>query len=152
MITYEKPLLKDIDLMLKLVAPEVEKGLILPRSKEEMSRNIRSYHLAKFQDKIIGFCALNIYTTTLAEIRSLIVAQEYRNRGIAQELVMKNIQEGLELGISNFLVLTYRPNLFKHLGFEEIQKEKIPYQKIWADCIACKHFPTCQEIALLKTY
>ena len=186
---------------------EVEKGLILPRSLEEMAKNIRSYVIAttqtqeenkggeingegievgginggenegiesrgeknsaekareektkeitagkKLGEKIIGFCALHIYTPSLAEIRSLVVAEGYRHRGIAQNLVAKNIDEGLALGLREFLVLTYRPNLFKILGFEEIEKDKIPNHKIWADCIACKHFPTCQEIALLKTY
>ena len=185
--------------MQALVQEEVEKGLILPRSLEEMAKNIRSYVIAttqaqeenkggeingeeiegiesggeknsaektreekakevkitagkKLGEKIIGFCALHIYTPTLAEIRSLVVAEGYRHRGIAQNLVAKNIDEGLALGLREFLVLTYRPNLFKILGFEEIEKDKIPNHKIWADCIACKHFPTCQEIALLKTY
>ena len=183
--------------MQALVQEEVEKGLILPRSLEEMAKNIRSYVIAttqaqeankggeinggknegiesrgeknsaekareektkeitagkKSDEKIIGFCALHIYTPSLAEIRSLVVAEGYRHRGIAQNLVAKNIDEGLALGLREFLVLTYRPNLFKILGFEEIEKDKIPNHKIWADCIACKHFPTCQEIALLKTY
>ena len=195
--------------MQALVQEEVEKGLILPRSLEEMAKNIRSYVIAttqaqekingggitsekiiagdnegiesrgeknnaekageektreekakevkitagkKLGEKIIGFCALHIYTPSLAEIRSLVVAEGYRHRGIAQNLVAKNIDEGLALGLREFLVLTYRPNLFKILGFEEIEKDKIPNHKIWADCIACKHFPTCQEIALLKTY
>lgn len=209
MIEYKKPHLSDLEEMQALVQEEVEKGLILPRSLEEMAKNIRSYVIAttqaqggidgegieaegitsekiiagenegiesrgeknsaektreekakevkitagkKLGEKIIGFCALHIYTPTLAEIRSLVVAEGYRHRGIAQNLVAKNIDEGLALGLKEFLVLTYRPNLFKILGFEEIEKDKIPNHKIWADCIACKHFPTCQEIALLKTY
>ena len=202
MIEYKKPHLSDLEEMQALVQEEVEKGLILPRSLEEMAKNIRSYVIATTQaqggingegieaegitsgeiegiesggeknsaekargektkkitagknqgEKIIGFCALHIYTPSLAEIRSLVVAEGYRHRGIAQNLVAKNIDEGLALGLREFLVLTYRPNLFKILGFEEIEKDKIPNHKIWADCIACKHFPTCQEIALLKTY
>ncbi|STP13044.1 GNAT family acetyltransferase [Helicobacter mustelae] len=150
-IIYKKPLLSHLQEMQDLVGDEVKQGLILPRSPEEMAQNIRSYYLALDNDKIIGFCALHIYTPRLAEIRSLVVAQDYRNQGIAQELVARNIAEGKSLGIQDFLVLTYRPNLFKRMGFEEIAKEKIPYQKIWMDCVACKHFPTCHEIALLKT-
>ncbi len=152
MIIYKKPLLQDLQKMQDLVKEEVEKGLILPRSTEEMANNIRSYFIALCDEKIIGFCALHIYTQELAEVRSLVVAKEYRNQGIAQELVLKNVEEGVGLGIRDFLVLTYRPNLFKRLGFNEIEKEKIPNQKIWADCIKCKHFPICQEIALLKHY
>ncbi|MCE3040137.1 N-acetyltransferase [Helicobacter anatolicus] len=150
-VEYKKPILSHIQEMQDLVHEEVQQGLILPRTMEEMARNIRSYYIAVFEGKIIGFCALHIYTPKLAEIRSLVVDVKYRNQGIAQELVNYNLLEGKNLGIKEFLVLTYRPNLFKRLGFNEIQKEKIPHQKIWADCVACKHFPVCHEIALLKT-
>ena len=37
---------------------------------------------------------------------------------------------------------------FEKLGFNEIDKETIPEHKIWADCVKCKHFPVCNEIAL----
>ncbi|MCE3037752.1 N-acetyltransferase [Helicobacter anatolicus] len=150
-VEYKKPILSHIQEMQNLVYEEVQQGLILPRTMEDMARNIRSYYIAVFEGKIIGFCALHIYTPKLAEIRSLVVDVKYRNQGIAQELVNCNLLEGKNLGIKEFLVLTYRPNLFKRLGFNEIQKEKIPHQKIWADCVACKHFPVCHEIALLKT-
>ena len=33
--------------------------------------------------------------------------------------------------------------------FREIAKEDIPEQKIWADCIRCKLFPICNEIAMV---
>ncbi|HHD83733.1 MAG TPA: GNAT family N-acetyltransferase, partial [Campylobacteraceae bacterium] len=31
----------------------------------------------------------------------------------------------------------------------EIPKEALPEQKIWADCVKCKHFPICDEVALI---
>jgi len=46
------------------------------------------------------------------------------------------------------LVLTYRQRLFENFGFNVIAKETIPDTKIWLDCIKCKHFPICDEIAL----
>ena len=45
-ITYKKPTLRDIPAMQKLVAPEVETGVILSRSNDEIATNIRSYFLA----------------------------------------------------------------------------------------------------------
>lgn len=151
MIVYEKPLVKDVDFIFSILQKEVDKGLVLPKSKEDILKDIQSYFVAKDKNKVVGFCALRIYTQELAEIRSLVVDEAYRKQGIARELVLRNLQEGECLGIKKFLVLTYRPSLFKLLGFEEIQKDKIPHQKIWADCVACKNFPVCQEIALLKT-
>ena len=60
-------------------------------------------------------------------------------------------KEGRMLNVKEILVLTYKRALFEKLGFVEISKDKIPNQKIWADCILCKHFPLCEEIALIKT-
>jgi amino-acid N-acetyltransferase len=48
------------------------------------------------------------------------------------------------------LTLTYQKEFFEKLGFVEIPKESIPDKKIWADCIKCKFFPNCNEIALIK--
>ncbi|PAF42069.1 N-acetyltransferase [Helicobacter sp. 11S03491-1] len=135
-----------------LVQQEVRKGFILPRSAEEMATSVRSYFIAKDQDKIIGFCALHIYSPILAEVRSLVVDENYRKQGIASKLVAEVLQEGEFLGITEFLVLTYHDKLFKKLGFEVIEKSLLPNHKIWADCIACKHFPICEEIALLKKF
>lgn len=150
MIEFVKPKLKDIEEMIALVAPEIEQGIILPRSAEEMANTIRSYYVAKSEGKIIGFCALHIYSPLLAEVRSLIVEKSFRSQGVGKKLVSLLLEEGKELGIKEVLTLTYQDRFFKSLGFELIEKEEIPNPKIWTDCIKCKHFPKCNEIALLK--
>ena len=150
MITYKKAILKDISQMQKLVEPEVQEGIILPRSDDEIATNIRSYTLAFDNDMLVGFCALHIHTSYLAEIRSLIVKQEYRCKGIGKEIVLKLLDEAKYLGVQKVLALTYQQKFFENLGFFEIQKESLPEHKIWADCIRCKHFPICNEISLIK--
>lgn len=147
---FLKPTLKDIEEMIALVAPEIHKGVILPRSAEEMANTIRSYYIAKEGDEIVGFCALHIYSPTLAEVRSLIVKEDFRSQGVGKNLVSLLLDEGKKLGIEEVLVLTYQEVFFKSLGFVVIEKEEIPNPKIWTDCIKCKHFPKCNEIALLK--
>lgn len=148
-IKYSKPLVYDIEDMQKLVSPEVEKGLILYRSSSEMATTIRSYIIAKDMDKIVGFVALHIHSITLAEVRSLIVKEDYRHKGIGQNLIKRALNEASALGLKEVLTLTYHKTLFEKLGFHEITKESIPEQKIWADCIRCKHFPICDEVSLI---
>lgn len=150
MIEYTKATLNDIEQMIKLVNPEVQKGIILYRSSEEIANTIRSYTLAKEEGKIIGFCALYIYSKDLAEVRSLIVAPTYQKRGVGRGLVEAILKEGREIGVEKVLSLTYQVEFFKKMGFEIIAKELIPDHKIWTDCIKCKRFPVCDEIALLK--
>ncbi len=137
--------------MQQVVAPYVEDGTILHRSDDEMSTNIRSYILAKDDEKIIGFLALHIHSPQLAEIRSLIISAAYQNRGIGHKIIEEAIKEAELLAIKEILVLTYRWEFFQKIGFVEIPKSTLPDHKIWADCIKCKHFPVCNEVSLIKT-
>ncbi|OQX75118.1 MAG: GNAT family N-acetyltransferase [Campylobacteraceae bacterium 4484_4] len=149
MITYTKATLKDIDAMQKLVQPEVESGKILYRAPDEIATNIRSYTLAKEGDELLGFGALHIHAPALAEIRSLIVSEKSRGKGIGRQLVRDLLKEAKEIGVKQVFTLTYEKLFFEKLGLREIPKESLPEHKIWADCIKCKHFPVCDEIALI---
>ena len=152
MIEYTKPLLKDIEKMQEMVASYVQDGTILKRDDDEVATNIRSYIVAKEGDEIIGYLALHIHTKDLAEIRSFIVTQEYRHKGIGTALVTQAKKEAKRLGIERILTLTYAnlKSFFHKEGFVEVDKQEIPQQKIWADCIKCIHFPTsCSEYALI---
>ncbi|MDR2635797.1 MAG: GNAT family N-acetyltransferase, partial [Campylobacteraceae bacterium] len=59
------------------------------------------------------------------------------------------LDEGRALGLKQIFTLTYEKKFFEKLSFKEIPKESLPLSKIWADCIKCKHFPICDEIALI---
>lgn len=144
-----KPFVTDIEKMEALVQNDVKNGNILERSANEMATTIRSYTAAKVDNQIVGFAALHIHTTTLAEIRSLIVKDETRGHGVGKKLIQKLIEEAKEIGLKQVLVLTYKQHLFEKFGFKQIQKESIPETKIWLDCIKCKHFPVCDEISLI---
>lgn len=148
MIDFIKPTVADIPKMQKLVAQEVKNGNILERNSSEMATTIRSYIVGYDGDKIIGFVAVHIHTDSLCEIRSLVVDSEYRKKGIGGELILRAIEEAKFYQLRNILVLTYQQKLFEKYGFKVIAKESIPETKIWADCIKCKHFPICDEIAL----
>jgi len=150
LIILEKAVLSDIPAMQALVISEVKEGVILNRSEDEVATNIRSYVLAKENEKLLGYTALHIHSRRVAEIRSLIVDEAYRGQKIGQRLVEFALEEAKTLGVQeDVLVLTYQPAFFEKLGFVEISKEGIPEHKIWADCIKCIHFPVCNEIALV---
>lgn len=150
-ITYKKPTLRDIPAMQRLVAPEVESGVILQRTNDEIATNIRSYFLAEDGERLVGFVALHIHSPKLAELRSMIIDPEYRGHNIGSTLVENACEEGRRLGLQEVLALTYQQRFFERLGFVEIPKESIPEHKIWADCIKCKLFPVCNEVSLIKT-
>jgi amino-acid N-acetyltransferase len=148
MLNYFKPTLKHIKQMQELVLQDVENGNILVRNESEMATTIRSYTVVYDGDLLVGFVALHIHSITLAEIRSLVVRDSYRGKGIGKKLIQNCIDEGKNLELQELLVLTYKQALFEKFGFKVIEKASIPDTKIWADCIKCKHFPICDEISL----
>ena len=149
-IEFVKAKLSDIARMQELVLPEVESGVILERSDDEIATNIRSYTLALHEGELIGFTALHIHTAYLTEIRSLIIKDGFRGKKIGEQLINKVLDEARSLGLQRVLSLTYKQSFFERLGFVEIPKESLPEHKIWADCIKCKHFPICNEVSLIK--
>jgi len=149
-IEYVKARLSDIPAMQELVQPEVDSGVILLRSEDEIATNIRSYMLAFSVGELVGFAAMHIHTSYLGEIRSLIVKEGVRGQKIGENLVLKALDEAKSLGLQRVLSLTYKQSFFERLDFVEIPKESLPEHKIWADCIKCKHFPICNEVSLIK--
>lgn len=106
---------------------------------------------AKDAEILAGFASLKIFNADLAEVRSLIVAPQFRRRGIARAIVNELLSEAKFYGLKSVFTLTYQKEFFERLGFTEIPKDELPAQKIWADCIKCKKFPVCNEIALIYT-
>lgn len=149
MLNYRKATLKDIASMQALVKPEVERGIILHRSSDEMATNIRSYLLSLENDEVVGFGALHFHAPALAEIRSLIVSPKMRGQGVGAQIVKTLLKEAQDYGVKEVFTLTYERRFFEKIGFVEIPKEELPAHKIWADCIKCKYFPVCEEIALI---
>jgi len=147
-LEFIKPDVLDVKAMQELVYEDVENGNILDRNSNEMATTIRSYTAVKLNEQFVGFVAVHIHTVELAEIRSLVVKKEFRGKNIAKLLIEKALFEARHLNLKKMLVLTYKKELFEHFGFEVIEKASLPDTKIWADCIKCKHFPICDEIAL----
>lgn len=84
-----------------------------------------SFFIALDQDKIIGCCALDIYSKRIAEVRSLAVEKKYHKLGIGTKLVKKCIGLAKAKGIKEILVITGRPHLFTNLGFGTFQGERL---------------------------
>nr|WP_314794230.1 GNAT family N-acetyltransferase [uncultured Campylobacter sp.] len=119
-------------------------------SQTERSQPHESQRL-KEAEILAGFASLKIFNADLAEVRSLIVAPQFRRRGIARAIVNELLDEAKFYGLKSVFTLTYQKEFFERLGFTEIPKDELPAQKIWADCIKCKKFPVCNEIALIYT-
>jgi len=145
-----KAKITDVREIQKLIERSAKKGEMLPRSLSELYDNLRDYlvFLDENGEKIIGTCAMHICWEDLAEIRSLVVQEEYHRRGIGSKLIEACLSEAISLGIYRIFALTYKPGFFQKHGFKVVDKSALPH-KIWADCIRCVKFPECDEVAVL---
>ena len=145
-----KAILQDARQIHQLLFAYAKDGLVLPRSLMDIFEAIRDFYVFVDDDQVVGAAALNICWEDLAEVRSLVVHEDFGGRGIGKHLVEACISEARQLGIGRVFALTYQQVFFEKLCFEVIEKAELP-QKIWSDCIKCAKFPECDEIALSLT-
>jgi amino-acid N-acetyltransferase len=139
----------EVPLIHKALEISARNGELLPRSLGELYDSIRDFQVyVDDQDRLLGCCALHPTWEDLGEIRSLVVSEEARKKGIGRSLVLRCLQEARELGMRRIFVLTFNSPFFQNLEFVPISKSLLPH-KIWAECIRCVHFPDCKEEALL---
>jgi len=145
-----KAKISDVRQIQKLIEISAKKGEMLSRSLSELYDNLRDYYIyqEEGQGQILGTCAMHICWEDLAEIRSLVVREEYNRRGIGTKLIEACLSEAISLGLYRIFALTYKPDFFRKFGFKVVDKSALPH-KIWADCIKCVKFPECDEMAVL---
>jgi amino-acid N-acetyltransferase len=143
-----KATVQDVAAMQGLIQYFANLGLMLPRTEKSLYENLQSFSVATLNDQVVGTAGLHILWKDLAEIRSLAVDPNHHGLGIGRLLVEHLVQEAEALGISQVLSLTYQTKFFDKLGFQVVRKETLPH-KIWKDCIHCKKFTHCDEVAMV---
>ena len=64
-------------------------GNLLPRTLSELYRHLREFFVIELDGKIAVCGALEIFTEDLGEVRSLVVADTHKGRGLAKQLVQR---------------------------------------------------------------
>lgn len=146
-----KARMADVKAIQKLIAEYARKGDMLPRSLSDIYENLRDYFVYVEDGEVIGSAAIHIMWEDLAEVRSLAVQDGKMRRGVGTQLVEACISEAIVLGIARVFALTYKPEFFERLGFQQVDKSELPH-KIWTDCLKCAKFPDCDEIALVADF
>ncbi|GGJ03226.1 acetyltransferase [Alicyclobacillus cellulosilyticus] len=143
-----KACIRDVEEMHQLIQMYAEQGLLLPRTVQSLCEHLQCFFVAELDGRIVGTAGLHILWKDLAEIRSLAVHPDVQGQGIGRQLVERLIEEAAALGVPQVLSLTYQTAFFAKLGFQVVQKETLPH-KIWKDCIHCRKFAHCDEVAMI---
>lgn len=144
-----KATLKDAEAIFTLISFYSKEGLLLPLTLSEIYENIRDFCVVDIDGDVKGCGALKIFSSELAEIRSVAVSHELKGRGWGRRIVEFCLCEAKDMGISKVFVLTTSVDFFAKCGFSEVDKRILPH-KVWKDCIKCPRFPDCDEVAMIK--
>src|SRR3984885_14581140 len=148
-IEVRKASMQDIPALLELINGYAARGIMLARTEFEMSENMRDFMVAYAGNQLVGCGALHFYSPTMAEVRSLAVAESHKTNGIGRIIVDSLVYEAKLYGIDAVFAFTYVPGFFGRVGFNEVERGELPL-KAWKDCLRCPKFHACDEIAVLR--
>lgn len=123
-------------------------GDLLARTKSDIIANLEHFRIVEADGQIVACGSLEHFTDELAEIRSLMVSEEIKGRGLGAMIVCRLIDIAKTRQVKRLMALTYVPGFFHKFGFRTVNKEIFP-EKVWGICVNCYKFHNCDEIAVL---
>lgn len=116
--------IRDIDAIYQLLKIESVKGTVLERSKKEIKSVIDCFFVYEKEGIVKGCVSCEIYGKRMAEIRSLVIDQSERGKGVGKELVKNCLTRIEDKKIEQYFVTTNQTRFFKQFGFSVEQKGK----------------------------
>jgi len=142
----------DVPAIYELIRTFADRKLMIRRSMGELYESIREFLVAvDEQNRVVGCVALHVFWEDLAELKCLAVSGDVQGRGIGRLLVDTCWEEARALELASVFALTYSVGFFERCGYHQIDKAELPH-KIWNECVRCPLFPSCQEVAIIRTH
>lgn len=139
----------DVPALVDLMRDYTKQGLLLPRTAEQIARDIDQYTVAVDSQGLVGCVALRPFTPVLAELCALAVAERAQGHGLGGLLVESVVEEATRVGCEQLFALTLRESFFNRLDFRTGLIADVP-EKVWADCERCPVRAACREIMVVR--
>lgn len=132
-----------------LILRNQQAGHLLPRQLSELIARIDRFVVGvDGRGAIIACGELAPLSSSLAEIRSLVVGETRRGEGLGRRMVDELRVRAHAAGYSDLCVFAHQPAYFAHMGFSIVPHTWLP-EKIMADCRSCPLFRKCGQFAMV---
>lgn len=148
-VVCRKATLEDVEPLFVMIDDYAKRGIMLPRSREVLQRQIKEFVVAEVDGKVVGCGSLCQLGDDLVEIRSLGIMEGNKGRGLGSMIVDELTEEARRRGLVKIMALTYEVSFFLKNNFTVVDKEIFP-EKVWTDCVHCPKQNACDEIAVYK--
>jgi amino-acid N-acetyltransferase len=116
---YVRPATRDdVPALAELIDKFVKANRLLPRTQDELHDLIAFGFVACVDEELVGFAALEIYSSKLAEIRSLAVMPEMQGRGLGRALVESCVELARSRNVLEVMAITSSDGFFQSCGFD----------------------------------
>jgi len=120
----------DIPAVLSLMNPFVERGVLLPRTGEDLESTVADYLIYEIDGGVRACAALHAFPEGMAEIAGLAVDESYNHMGIGPELMERLIAKAKESGFKSVFVLTTQTaDWFERFGFITAEIDLLPKKR-----------------------
>ena len=140
---------RDVDAIHQLIHEHVADGHLLPRRREEIAAHVSRFIVAVHARRVVACADLAPLSGTVAEVRSLVVSDGVRSRGIGRRLVDELARRATASGFDTLCAFTHAAGYFVHMGFSLVPHQWLP-EKIATDCHACPLFRGCGQHAVVR--
>jgi amino-acid N-acetyltransferase len=121
---------EDIGDVLRLMAPGIESGNLLPRSREDLQAGLRHYAVFETDGALRGCGALIPSEDGRGEIAAMAVDPVYAHLGIGNKILRYFIEQARLGGLAGLYALTTRAtDWFRDMGFERGEVSDLPEEK-----------------------
>lgn len=142
--------LDDVPALCTLINGFAQRNFMLSRTAGELYETIRDFVVIDGDaGELHGCASLHVVSGSIAELKSLAVADAAQGRGYGRILVEACVREAQSLGLQRVFCLTYQRPFFERLGFVLVDRSRLP-EKVWGECVRCNKFLDCDEIAMWK--
>ncbi len=125
----------DIAAVLTLIQPFVKKGILLPRTEEQLESQLNDYIVYELDGGIRACSALHIYDNKQAEIAAVAVDETCAHIGIGPKIMDSLINRAKQLSLDSVFVLTTQTtDWFESLGFKSDNINSLPEKRkaLWS--------------------
>jgi amino-acid N-acetyltransferase len=140
----------DVDAIHALIDTHVADGRLLPRRRDEIAAHASRFLVAVQGRRVVGCADLAPLSRSVAEIRSLVVGDAARSRGIGRQLVDELASRAAASGVETLCAFTHVPGYFIRMGFSIVPHTWLP-EKIETDCRSCTLFRSCSQYAVMRS-
>jgi len=135
-----------------LISAHLQEGHLLPRALDELTvhapRFVVAVEPAQGGDRIVGCAELAPLSTTVAEVRSLVVGAGARRLGLGEQMVTALASRARIEGFARLCAFAHDPSFFVRRGFSIVPHTWVP-EKIAHDCYTCPMFRNCGQYAIV---